>query len=79
MAEPDKRPITRKNFSSQAWRRPTHLYSAGITNCIISWGRSSAGRALEWHSRGRRFDPDRLHHPSLWNLQIFGWQAIFFH
>src|SRR5262249_50031563 len=26
-----------------------------------SWGRSSAGRALEWHSRGRRFDPDRLH------------------
>jgi hypothetical protein len=25
------------------------------------WGRSSAGRALEWHSRGRRFDPDRLH------------------
>ena len=29
-----------------------------------TWGRSSAGRALEWHSRGRRFDPDRLHHPS---------------
>ena len=26
------------------------------------WGRSSAGRALEWHSRGRRFDPGRLHH-----------------
>ncbi len=26
------------------------------------WGRSSAGRALEWHSRGHRFDPDRLHH-----------------
>ena len=25
------------------------------------WGRSSAGRALEWHSRGHRFDPDRLH------------------
>ena len=25
------------------------------------WGRSSVGRALEWHSRGRRFDPDRLH------------------
>ena len=23
--------------------------------------RSSAGRALEWHSRGRRFDPDRVH------------------
>ncbi len=38
-----------------------YLYSAGITDCILSWGRSSAGRALEWHSRGRRFDPDRLH------------------
>src|SRR6266850_7308006 len=38
-----------------------YLYSVGITDCIISWGRSSAGRALEWHSRGRRFDPDRLH------------------
>ena len=25
------------------------------------WGRSSAGRALEWHSRGREFDPHRLH------------------
>ena len=23
----------------------------------IFWGYSSAGRALEWHSRGRRFDP----------------------
>ena len=27
----------------------------------IARGRSSAGRALEWHSRGHRFDPDRLH------------------
>jgi hypothetical protein len=27
-----------------------------------SWGCSSAGRALEWHSRGRRFDPVQLHH-----------------
>jgi putative endonuclease len=26
------------------------------------WGCSSVGRALEWHSRGRRFDPDQLHH-----------------
>ncbi len=25
-------------------------------------GHSSAGRALEWHSRGRRFDPAWLHH-----------------
>ena len=26
--------------------------------------RSSVGRALEWHSRGRRFDPDRVHFPN---------------
>ena len=25
------------------------------------WGCSSAGRALEWHSRGREFDPRQLH------------------
>ena len=29
-----------------------------------TWGYSSVGRALEWHSRGRRFDPDYLHHES---------------
>src|ERR1019366_3141188 len=27
-----------------------------------AWGCSSVGRALEWHSRGRRFDPVQLHH-----------------
>ncbi len=31
------------------------------TDFSLLWGRSSVGRALEWHSRGRRFDPDRLH------------------
>ncbi len=33
------------------------------------WGRSSVGRALEWHSRGRGFDPLRLH--QLTNLMPF--------
>ncbi len=28
----------------------------------LSWGHSSAGRALAWHARGRRFDPAWLHH-----------------
>ena len=32
----------------------------GAANRI--WGYSSAGRALECHSRGRRFDPGYLHH-----------------
>ena len=27
----------------------------------LTWGYSSAGRALEWHSRGQRFDPAYLH------------------
>ena len=30
--------------------------------CSFIWGYSSAGRALEWHSRGQRFDPAYLHH-----------------
>ena len=29
---------------------------------VMDRGHSSAGRALEWHSRGRRFDPAWLHH-----------------
>ena len=29
---------------------------------LTFWGRSSVGRALESHSRGRGFDPHRLHH-----------------
>ena len=28
---------------------------------FVAWGYSSAGRALEWHSRGQRFDPAYLH------------------
>ena len=33
------------------------------SNCYIyaTWGCSSVGRALEWHSRGQRFDPAQLH------------------
>ena len=33
-------------------------------------GCSSVGRALEWHSRGRRFDPDQLHHIFLSHLRL---------
>ena len=32
----------------------------------LIWGYSSAGRALEWHSRGQRFDPAYLHHRMRW-------------
>src|SRR6185503_8643955 len=27
-----------------------------------TWGRSSAGRASQWHCEGQGFDPPRLHH-----------------
>ena len=30
-----------------------------------TWGYSSAGRALEWHSRGQRFDPAYLHQKAM--------------
>ena len=33
---------------------------------FVFWGYSSAGRALEWHSRGQRFDPAYLHHCKFW-------------
>jgi hypothetical protein len=29
--------------------------------CKRKWAVSSAGRALEWHSRGQRFDPVTVH------------------
>jgi hypothetical protein len=37
------------------------------------WGYSSAGRALEWHSRGQRFDPAYLHQkrPEIVRFQVF--------
>ena len=31
-----------------------------VPNELNIWGYSSAGRALEWHSRGQRFDPAYL-------------------
>ena len=33
-------------------------------------GRSSAGRALEWHSRGQEFDPLRLHQKKALATQV---------
>ena len=41
-----------------------YLWYNSSSKQYIARGRSSAGRALEWHSRGHRFDPDRLHQKS---------------
>ena len=32
---------------------------------LLFWGRSSVGRVLDWQSRGRGFEPHRLHHIKL--------------
>jgi hypothetical protein len=50
----------------------------------VTWGCSSIGRAPEWHSGGRRFDPVQLHHPRNEHLLRFDldvpgvlWQLFF--
>ena len=43
--------------------------------CI--WGYSSAGRALEWHSRGQRFDPAYLHQTKKRTSAIVGGGAFY--
>jgi hypothetical protein len=36
--------------------------SAKIEPDIRSWACGAVGSALPWHGRGRRFDPDQVHH-----------------
>ena len=42
-----------------------------VPNELNIWGYSSAGRALEWHSRGQRFDPAYLHQAKSLETQQF--------
>jgi hypothetical protein len=42
-----------------------------VPNELNIWGYSSAGRALEWHSRGQRFDPAYLHQTKSLETQQF--------
>jgi hypothetical protein len=42
-------------------RRSIDMHPRRLLQRPSLWGRSSVGRAPEWHSGGRRFDPDRLH------------------
>ena len=43
------------------------------------WGYSSAGRALEWHSRGQRFDPAYLHQLLRRKQDCFRLSFCYFH
>ena len=50
-----------------------------VPNELNIWGYSSAGRALEWHSRGQRFDPAYLHQAKSLETQRFrGFFAFYF-
>src|SRR6184192_4913636 len=45
-------------------------YTTLFRSPAARWGRSSVGRALEWHSRGRRFDPVRRSEEHTSELQL---------
>ena len=45
-------------------------------NYMVSWGCSSPGRALEWHSRGSGFDPHHLHQRK--TVPAVGWCGFSF-
>ena len=47
----------RRNPKNQLTSRGVLCYNINV----VTRGCSSLGRALEWHSRGSRFDPDHLH------------------
>ena len=47
-----------------------YLWYNSSSKQYIARGRSSAGRALEWHSRGQRFDPVRLHQTGIGRTPI---------
>ena len=57
-------------MTSQGW-----VYQGSWTEYrafLHVWGCSSPGRALEWHSRGKGFDPPHLHHENH-NILIYLW------
>ena len=73
----DWRRLSRFVFSSHREKTPPHqshrvdyLRSVGENkwghphqnNRVLKWACGAAGSALPWHGRGRRFDPDQVHH-----------------
>ena len=74
-------------FSKKVVRRSLHAHLENVMTILreglqsdsyfpivfpVAWGRSSAGRALDWQSRGQGFDPPRLHHSTSYGLRIRG-------
>ncbi len=56
--------IVRLCLSTGVWLKMLDRQCLRAQNTALLRGRSSVGRAREWHSRGRRFDPVRLHQDS---------------
>ncbi len=65
-------PKVSKGFGHKAPKDQTFSYSKLLTKgggvpifaAAFGWGRSSVGRAPQWHCGGLGFDPPRLHQPS---------------
>ena len=58
----------------------TRIVLADILTIVPVRGYSSAGRALDWQSRGQRFDPAYLHHghTEYYFLLTSTWEWVFF-
>src|SRR5579884_2543786 len=51
-----------KNFSFAGEKTVLTIRRLNL-NCGLGWGRSSVGRAPQWHCGGQGFESPRLHHP----------------
>ena len=58
-------------------KSPCNLFRCIDIIIFVAWGRSSAGRALDWQSRGQGFDPPRLH-PRIFKNQKFASGSFLF-
>ncbi len=57
------RPSRRSSFALDSFKIIANIKQlhAGRIKKINNWGCGAAGSVLEWHSRGRGFDPRQLH------------------
>lgn len=66
-AAPWTRSLPEKHWQRKCWPftcvdfRRVIVYNGEGLSIRVIWGRSSVGRAPEWHSGGRGFDSHRLH------------------
>jgi hypothetical protein len=71
LSAPETYYIGPPSSSGQGHRPFTAKAPVQIRLGVPVWGCSSAGRALEWHSRGQGFDSPHLHH-----FIVAGWSSL---